>query len=60
MEFSEYRRCDATELAKLVQTKQASAKELLDVAIARAVEGNPQINALHTPLHEFSRQQAKK
>jgi len=60
MDFSEYRRYDAKGLAELVQSKQVSAEELLDVAIARAAEVNPQINALHTPFHEFSRLQAKK
>ena len=60
MEFSEYRRYDAIGLAELVQTKQVTSEELLDIAIARAAEVNPKINALHTPLHDYSRQQAKK
>lgn len=59
MKFSEYRSYDATGLATLVQSRQVKADELLDIAIARAAEVNPQINALHTPLHDFSRQLAK-
>ena len=57
MEFSEYRHFDATGLKQLIQSGQVSANELLDVAIARAVQVNPHINALHTPLHDFSRKQ---
>lgn len=60
MEFLEYRRFDATGLAQLVQSGQVSANELLDIAIMRTAQVNPQINALHTPLHAFSRQQVKK
>ena len=59
MKFSEYRNYDATGLAELIQSGQVHADELLDVAIARAAEVNPHINALHTPLHDFSRQRAK-
>ena len=58
MKFSEYRSYDATGLAALIQSGQVSADELLDVAIARAAEVNPHINALHTPFHDFSRQRA--
>lgn len=59
MEFSEYRNYDATGLAGLVKSGQVTADELLDVAITRAAEVNPYINALHTPFHDFSRQRAK-
>ena len=60
MKFSEYRQYDATALASLVQAGEVKADELLDIAITRAAEVNPRINALHTPLHEFSLQLIKR
>ncbi|MDF9714735.1 amidase [Nocardioides sp. ChNu-99] len=46
MDFAEYRRHDATGLARLVAEKQVSAAELLQVARERAAEVNPRINAI--------------
>ncbi|MFW6774173.1 amidase [Nocardioides sp. CPCC 205120] len=46
MDFDEYRRHDATGLARLVAEKQVSAAELLQVARERAAEVNPRINAI--------------
>lgn len=46
MEFDEYRRHDATGLAKLVADKEVTAAELLDVAKSRAAAVNPRINAI--------------
>lgn len=59
MEFSEYRNYDATALAELISSGQVSANELLDVAISRATQVNPHINALHTPFHDFARKRTK-
>ncbi|MBY0287854.1 MAG: amidase [Mycobacteriaceae bacterium] len=46
MNFEEYRRYDATGLAKLVAEKQVSAAELLTLARERAAAVNPRINAI--------------
>ncbi|OBF90462.1 amidase [Mycobacterium sp. 852002-51152_SCH6134967] len=46
MNFEEYRRHDATGLAKLVADKELSAAELLDLARNRAAAVNPRINAI--------------
>ncbi|MGV0605975.1 amidase [Mycolicibacterium sp. XJ1904] len=46
MNFEEYRRHDATGLAKLVADKEVSAAELLDLARNRAAAVNPRINAI--------------
>jgi amidase len=43
-------RLDATALAHLVRTKQVSARELLDAAIARIERWNPRLNAVVTPM----------
>jgi amidase len=44
--FDEYRKCDATALAKLVADKEVSAAELLALARERAAVVNPRINAI--------------
>ncbi|MDH4105937.1 MAG: amidase [Gammaproteobacteria bacterium] len=46
MAFAEYGRYDALGLAELVRTGQVSATELLDEALARTSQVNPQINAV--------------
>jgi amidase len=46
MRFDEYRRHDATALAGLIRKGEVSAKEVLEVAIARAEQVNPRINAI--------------
>lgn len=46
MNFEEYRARDAVGLAGLVASRQVSADELLDAALARAEAVNPKINAV--------------
>ena len=46
MRYDEYRRFDATDLARLVRTKQVTAGELLDAALHRAAATDPQIAAV--------------
>jgi len=46
MRFDEYRKQDATALARLIAKGELSAKTVLEVAIARAQEVNPAINAI--------------
>ena len=46
MRFDEYRRHDATALARLIAKGEVSAKEVLETAIARAEQVNPAINAI--------------
>ena len=46
MNFEEYRRYDATGLAKLVADRQVSPAELLAIAQERAAAVNPRINAI--------------
>lgn len=58
MTFSEYRQYDALGLAQLVQDGQVTAVELLEIAIARAEQINPSINAIIHPLYERARKQA--
>jgi amidase len=48
-------RLDATALAELVRTKQVSAQELVDAAIARVERLNPTLNAVVTPMFEAAR-----
>lgn len=46
MDYEEYRRHDATGLARLVAQKQVTPAELMAVARARLAEVNPQLNAV--------------
>jgi amidase len=46
MRYDEYRRFDATDLARLVRTKQVTADELLDIALQRAAATDQQIAAV--------------
>ncbi len=45
-------RLDATAVAHLVRTRQVSAKELVDAAIARIERLNPTLNAVVTPMFD--------
>lgn len=56
MRFDEYRRCDALELARLVREGQVSPGELLELAIARTEQVDPQINAVVIKHYEMARQ----
>jgi amidase len=46
MRFDEYRKHDATALAGLIAKREVSAEDVLEIAIARAEEVNPAINAI--------------
>ena len=50
---------DATAQAELVKTGEASPLELVDAAIARIEQLNPQLNAVIHPLFEKARTQAQ-
>jgi len=50
---------DAVAQAELVRKKEVTPLELVDAAIARIEKGNPQLNAVITPLFDKARAQAK-
>lgn len=56
MKFSEYRQHDALALAALVRRGEVSARELLDCAMARCQDVNPQLNAVIISMHDIARQ----
>ncbi|MGF6725876.1 amidase [Paraburkholderia sp. GAS41] len=56
--LSDYLAHDAIGLANLVRTREASARELLDLAIARAEAANPAINAIVLKDYEAARERA--
>ena len=58
LSFEDYRRHDATALAALIRTKEVSAVEVIDTAIARAQAVNASINAIVEPLYDQARQAA--
>lgn len=60
MKFEDYVRHDGLGLAQLVASKQVSAAELLDTAIARAESVNPKLNAIIRPLYERARKDVGK
>jgi Asp-tRNA(Asn)/Glu-tRNA(Gln) amidotransferase A subunit family amidase len=55
MRFDEYRRHDATALATLIAKREVSAKEVLELAIERAEQVNPAINAIVHKQYEQAR-----
>lgn len=59
MAFKEYAEFDAVGLAELVRSKQVSAGELLDEAIARTDAIDPAINAVVVRHDDYARQQIK-
>lgn len=58
LRFDEYRRFDATGLAQAMRQGDVSRQEVLDAALTRLAEVNPQINAI-THLNEAAVSQAR-
>ena len=54
MKFSEYIQYDGIGLAQLVKNKEVQAHELLEIAIQRAEQVNPKINAIVIPIYEHA------
>ena len=59
MKLSEYLQYDGLGLAELVRTKQVTASTLLDLALERAEQTNPKLNAIIIPMHEHARQRSQ-
>ncbi|NUU22135.1 MAG: amidase, partial [Streptomycetaceae bacterium] len=59
MDYDEYRGHDAVGLAGLVASGEVKPAELLDIAIARAEEVNPRLNAVVRPMYDLARERAK-
>src|SRR6202795_2322480 len=57
MAFKEFGSYDGLGLAELVRTKQVSAAELLDEAIARTAKIDPQINAVVVKHYDYAERQ---
>lgn len=55
MQPEEYLSHDGVGLAELIRTRQVSAEEVLDAAIARAERVNPVVNAIVTPMYDQAR-----
>ena len=59
MKLNEYMSYDGLGLAELVQKKQVTATELLDLALQRSEQVNPKLNAIIIPMHEHARRKAQ-
>ncbi|MDX1942666.1 MAG: amidase family protein [Saprospiraceae bacterium] len=59
MTFQEYRKYDALGLAKLVQKKEITPLELVEIAIQRAEAVNPKINAIIYKMYDQAKDMAK-
>lgn len=57
-DFKEYDQYDGLGLAELIRTRQVSAGEVCEAAVARIERLNPAINAVVTPLFDFGRRAA--
>ena len=53
-----FRDLDAVAQADLIRKGEATSRELVDAAIARAERVNPQLNAILTPLYDKARKTA--
>jgi amidase/6-aminohexanoate-cyclic-dimer hydrolase len=60
MAFTEYGSYDGVGLAELVRSKQVSASELLDEAIARTAKVDPRINAVVVKHYDYAQRQIDK
>ena len=60
LQFTELTWLDATAQAELVRRGQVTPLELVDAAIARIEQINPQLNAVVTPMFELARDAAQK
>ena len=58
LSFEDYRHQDATALAAMIRSKQVSALEVIEAAIARAQAVNASINAIVEPLYDQARRKA--
>ena len=58
--FKEYPRCDATELARLIDAKQVKPEEVLEAALARAEALNKPVNAITHRMDDAARQAVKR
>jgi amidase len=59
MDFGEYRRYDGLGLAKLVETGEVTASELLEISIARTDSIDPNINAVVIRMDGVARERAR-
>ncbi len=59
MNFSEYIQYDGLGLAKLVQTKQVQAHELLTCALQRTEQVNPKLNAIVITMYEQAQRRSQ-
>lgn len=59
MKLAEYLQYDALGLAKLVAKKEIQASELLEIALDRAEQTNPKLNAIIIPMHDHARQRTQ-
>ncbi|MCL9682945.1 amidase [Legionella maioricensis] len=55
MLVKEYIRCDVHDLVSLIKSRQVSAEEALDCALARVDEVNPAVNAIVMDCSQFAR-----
>lgn len=55
MTFEEYQKNDALGLAQLIKKKEIQAAELFDLAVGRAQEANPKINAIVQETYDYGR-----
>lgn len=59
LSFTDYRKHDALSLAALVKSRDVTPEELLDVALARARDVNPKINAIVLEHEDVARKALK-
>lgn len=59
MNVAEYMQYDGLGLAKLVASKQVTAKKLLTLAMSRSQAVHPELNAIVIPMHDYAKKRAQ-
>lgn len=59
MNINEYMQYDGLGLAELVAKMQVTPQELLNLALARSQQTNPEINAIIVPMHDYAHERSQ-
>lgn len=59
MKLSEYLSYDGLGLAQLIARKEVTSSELLQLALQRASQVNPTLNAITIPMHEYAQNRSQ-
>ena len=59
MNYQEYLKYDGLGLAELVAKKEIHPSELLNIALERSNQANPELNAIIIPMHDYAQKRTQ-